>query len=365
MNQAYITHIGLANPPHEITQDRSVDFMSRALGGGEALRRKLRVLYRSTAIDKRHSVLEDYIRDQQRDFYPENDQLEPFPVTSDRMEVYRREGIKLAKMAIASGIPQEVLPQVTHLITVSCTGMYAPGLDIDLVEQVPLATHVQRTCVNFMGCYAAFNALKIADTICRAEPAAKVLIVDVELCTLHFQKKDTPDHLIANALFADGAAAVLVQANPIKEGNNLALEGFFSDLVPAGRDEMAWHITETGFEMKLSAYVPEMLQQGIGKLVSRLLETYNLTLDQIDRFAIHPGGRRILEVIEKVLGITREDNAPAYEVLRQYGNMSSVTVLFVLEHLRRQLTVGDQGKRILSMAFGPGLTLESAVLRVS
>jgi predicted naringenin-chalcone synthase len=241
--------------------------------------------------------------------------------------------------------------------------MYAPGLDIEMIHALGLRTTVKRTAITFMGCYAAFNALKVADAFCKSERDAKVLIVCAELCSLHFQQEPTEDNLLANALFADGAAAVLVENNPA-QGLKLKLSSFHNDLAPEGASDMAWSIGNLGFEMKLSAYVPGIIKQGIARLTRDLLEKISANLNDIKHFAIHPGGRKILEVIEQELGITQANNAAAYHVLKNYGNMSSPTILFVLAEIIRNLSASNKNERILSFAFGPGLTLESMILEI-
>jgi len=241
--------------------------------------------------------------------------------------------------------------------------MYAPGLDIDLVKSLNLSSSVNRLCINFMGCYAAFNAIKLADSFCAADPKAKVLIVCTELCSIHFQKEFTEDNLLANALFADGAAALLIEGEP-RRGVNLKPVSFFCDLAPEGEQDMAWTVGDLGFEMKLSAYVPEIIKNGIAKLTSNLLAQISQQLTDVSYYAIHPGGKKILEVIEQELDLSKADNRAAYEVLKNYGNMSSPTVLFVLNEISKNLTNTDDGKKILSFAFGPGLTLESMVLEI-
>lgn len=362
MNKTYIHSIGTANPIHQIPQQTTADFMVKFLELPPREARKLQLLYRATSIDYRYSVLEDYTKTEGFSFYP--NEGTSFPSTAQRMQAYEQHASKLALQAVADCLPASFsVSGITHLITVSCTGMYAPGLDIELVEKLGLRNSVQRTCINFMGCYAAFNALKVANAICQSEPAAKVLVVGVELCTLHFQKSTKNDDLVANALFADGAAAVLLQGHPPSH-KAMSLEGFYCDLEPDGKKDMAWHIKDFGFEMKLSSYVPQLLEGKIKSLVGRLLQNYDLRMPDVDLFAIHPGGRRILERIEQSLGIPKKMNNVAYEILKQYGNMSSVTVLFVLKRLLEQVGEEQHNQRVLSMAFGPGLTLESALMKV-
>ena len=241
--------------------------------------------------------------------------------------------------------------------------MYAPGLDIDLVERLGLKTSTERTCINFMGCYGAINALKTADYICRASSQAKVLIVSVELCTLHFQKENTLDNWVANSLFSDGAAAVLIEHSLQTSTSNISLElkHFYTELLPEASKEMGWYIGNTGFEMKLTSRVTRQIKKNISAVTHRLMESADMAFNQIDAFAIHPGGRKILEAVEEALELPEESNDLAYQVLREYGNMSSATILFVLKKLLDRTVKRDQ--HILSFAFGPGLTMEGMVLK--
>jgi predicted naringenin-chalcone synthase len=361
---AYITSIGTTVPPHRFSQMALADFMTRAMQLDEADKRRLKTIFRASGIRWRHSVVSDYGKLSGFSFYPEN--FEPFPTTVQRLDLYRQHALDLSLAAIRQCFNKSPLRhpvQITHLIVVSCTGMYAPGLDIDLVEALPLKPSVNRLCLNFMGCYAAFTALKAAYAFCAAQPDARVLIVCTELCSLHFQREGTEDNLLANALFADGAAAVLVENYPVA-GLNYKLVRFNSSLAMNGTEHMAWSIGNTGFIMKLSGYVPELIRSGIGTLTRELLMPLHKQLDDISYFAIHPGGKRILEVVEEQLGMRHEQNAAAYRVLENYGNMSSPTVLFVLDELSRLIGPADHRKSILSFAFGPGLTLESMLLQI-
>lgn len=364
---SFITSITTANPPHKLQQSAIADFMVRAMGLAEDDARKLRALFRASGIDTRWSVIEDYGRTGGFQFFENTTDLEPFPSTRRRLEIYRRHALSLSLDAAHRCL--EALPglrkdQITHLIVVSCTGMYAPGLDIDLVKALGLNSSVERTSINFMGCYAAFNALKLAHAACTLRDSNKTLIVCAELCSLHFQKENTEDNLLANALFGDGAAAVLVEAHP-RNKINFKLEEFHCELAMEGEHDMTWTVGDLGFEMRLSSYVPDIIRTGIRSLTRSLLAKIARDITAVDFFAIHPGGKKILEAIESELGLNRSQNKYAYEVLRQYGNMSSPTVLFVLHRLGQELQAADHGKRILSFAFGPGLTLESTLLTVA
>ncbi len=363
---SYITAIGIANPPHTLSQSAISEFMTHAMQLGEDDARKLRVLFRASGIDTRYSVLEDYSKTQDFHFFENSVGLEPFPSTRRRLELYRRHALALSLEAAAQcfgNLHQLRKDAITHLVVVSCTGMYAPGLDIDLVKALGLNSSVERTSINFMGCYAAFNALKLAAAACAARPEAKVLILCTELCSIHFQKENTEDNMLANALFGDGASAVLVEGMP-RQGLSLQLEEFHCELATEGEHDMTWTVGDLGFEMRLSSYVPEVIRSGIKNLTRSLLAKIKPGLAEVAYYAIHPGGKRILETIETELGLTKLQNKHAYEVLRKYGNMSSPTVLFVLRELLNELNAVDDGKRILSFAFGPGLTLESALLKI-
>jgi prepilin-type processing-associated H-X9-DG protein len=363
---SFITAIGTANPENKFSQSTIADFMVRAMQMDDHDARKLRAIFRMTGIETRHSVISDYGKTDGFDFFSNSHDFEPFPSTGTRLLLYRQYALSLSIQAInncLSNVEAIDRKSFTHLIVVSCTGMYAPGLDIELVKALGLPTHIQRLCINFMGCYAAFNGLKQADIICQSDPKAKVLVVCTELCSIHFQKENTDDNLLANALFADGSAALLVESSP-RKGLNLKPVSFYCDLAPEGDQDMAWTVGDLGFEMRLSAYVPDVIQRGIKTLTHSLLEKISYDLSDVSYFAIHPGGKKILEVIEKELNLTREQNKPAYEVLRNYGNMSSPTVLFVLQEVYKNLNGMDDKKKILSFAFGPGLTLESMVLEI-
>jgi predicted naringenin-chalcone synthase len=356
---SYITAIGTATPQHKFSQSTIADFMVKAMQLDDDEARKLRALYRATGIESRYSVLSDYGKTSDYEFYSNTYDLSPFPTTKKRLELFRKHAVDLSYTSAVRAMHGVEAKDITHLIVVSCTGLYAPGLDIDLIKVLGLRRDIQRTAVNFMGCYAAFNALKIADSFCGNQPDAKVLIICTELCSLHFQNKNTEDNMLANALFGDGSASLIVEGRT-RKGLNLKPEMFRCDLATDGEDDMAWTVGDEGFEMKLSSYVPDIIQGGIKELTSKLLANFS----DVNYFAIHPGGKRILEVIEKELGLTKDQNSHAYDILKNYGNMSSPTVVFVLQELCKNLNGVDHDKKILSFAFGPGLTMESMLLSV-
>lgn len=362
---SYITAVGTASPENKFSQTTLADFMVNAMQLNYEDGRKLRTIFKASGIDFRYSVLDDYGKKRDYSFYPNTADFEPFPSTKKRIDAFRQYALGLSIKAsnAAFGALDIDKQKITHLIVVCCTGMYAPGLDIDLVKSLGLPSDVQRTCITFMGCYAAFNALKVGDAFCKSNNQAKVLIVCTELCSLHFQKQATDDNLVSNAIFADGSAAVIMEATTDAK-LKLKPESFRSDLLSGSEQDMAWAIGDVGFEMKLSSYVPDIIKGGIKKLTKSLLTQISKQITDIKYLAIHPGGKKILEAIEQELGIQKEKNSAAYTVLKNYGNMSSPTVLFVLREIMTKISSADHGEHVLSFAFGPGLTLESMVLKI-
>lgn len=360
-----ITAIGTANPKYKQLQAQTAELIASSLNLKPSERRLLKSVYRATGIEQRHSVLSDYCKSPgEFEFFP-NTADASFPSTAARMKIYKESALDLALSAIENCLSQLDnfnQSKITHIITVSCTGMYAPGIDIEIVHKLNLNSSIKRTAINFMGCYGAFNAIKVADAICKAEADATVLIVCVEICTIHFQKNMDIDNIIANSIFADGAAALLIQS-ALEHKKHFSLENFYNELLPQTKEEMAWHIGDYGFDIVLSTYVPDVIQSGIAAFIDKLLNQHDLKISDIDFFAIHPGGLKILEACETALNISKDDNKYSYQTLRHYGNMSSATVLFVLKAIWDDINDEQHGKNIFSCAFGPGLTLESMMLK--
>lgn len=319
-----------------------------------------------SAIHHRHSVLSDYLGGPEEfRFFPRNWSLSPFPSTGQRMQVYQREALPLARSAAERCLEQAkavAREAITHLVVVSCTGFFAPGLDVLLVRALGLRGDVQRQIIGFMGCYAAFNALRAADSICQAQPDAVVLVVCVELCSLHYQREMNMDNIVANTLFADGAAAVLLSGRAGAQGCLSLIDSESQLAADDSQQQMTWTVTDTGFQMALSSEIPESLRRCVGSFVDTLLQRNQITRAAVDFWAIHPGGRRIVDGLRAELALSSEDTAASCEVLAEHGNMSSATVLFVLERCLRQGP--PRGALGVAMAFGPGLTLESMLFRV-
>ncbi len=359
---AQIKSIGTAVPQFKHEQSEILHFMSRIYAFNEKERRTLKYLYHQSGITSRYSVLSDYSREPADwTFYPPSENLEPFPSLEKRMKVFNRHAAGLSATAIQNCLDKQMdVQDITHLITVTCTGMSAPGLDLQLMELLQLPKNIFRTSVNFMGCYAAIHALKLADSLCHSDPSARILIVCTELCTLHFQQLASTDNITSSLLFGDGSAAVLVTGNDDKTGG-FPLIGFYGEVMPRGKQDMSWELSSTGFAMTLSGYVPSLIEEDFEKLVSQALLKNNISRDEITHWSIHPGGRKILEAIEKSLSLPKEKLDASYKVLKDYGNMSSPTILFVLKDILSGLDKSGK-QRVLGAAFGPGLTMETFIV---
>lgn len=355
-----ILSIGTALPAYKHDQTVILDFMQRVYALDETGRRKLNFLYKQGGIDTRYSVIPDYsLPAADWQFYPASENLEPFPKLELRMKWYQQEAAFLSLQAVCNCLLDFADKKITHLITVSCTGMSAPGLDLELMELLQLPATTFRTSVNFMGCYAAIHALKIADAFCKADKNANVLIVCTELCTLHFQKENTVDNITSSMLFSDGSAAVLVSGDEEQPG--LTIDNFYSTVALKGKKDMAWELSSKGFLMTLSSYIADMIEENFDELVQQALLNANLDKESITQWCIHPGGKKILEAVHKSLGFTNGQLQPSYDVLKKYGNMSSPTVLFVLQQIMNGLK-NNAPDKIFGAAFGPGLTMETFIL---
>ncbi|HMO52728.1 MAG TPA: type III polyketide synthase [Kiritimatiellia bacterium] len=367
---SHLHNIFTAVPPYAYHQDYAMTCMKRWVKD-RVLQRMVHHVYRQSGIKQRFSVLRDFQPDSLPIIFREEaDGTLVEPTTGERNAVYEKTYPALARAAVQGLFDQTpwIRPSdVTHVITVSCTGFCNPGPDLFLVNTFALSPSVERYHLGFMGCYAAFPALRMADQICRANPKAVVLILSVELCSLHLQIKPTPDSLLANALFADGAAAVLVGGQPPPVGTRgLSLEHFATRLIPDSEKDMAWTIGDRGFDMTLSSYVPKILGLHARELLVDVVSESGCGMDEIAGWAVHPGGKSILQVLESQMNWSPDEGplALSHRVLHDYGNMSSATILFVLKAILDQSALPDAAV-LGALAFGPGLTVEFGLLRLT
>ena len=356
MAHAYINRIATAVPDYEV-HEYFLRFAAKSLEAQPRQQALFGKMAQRAGIENRFSCFE-----------PANDPEGPvvdkaglfrrgaFPGTAKRMDLFEDAAAELAMAAIRRLDMDAEMAGVTHLVVASCTGLSAPGLDLEIVHRAGLSPSVERTLVGFMGCYAAINALKLAHHIVRSEPRANVLVVNCELTTLHLKETDDLERLLTFCLWGDGCSAALVSAR----AEGLRIEGFEALLSRDGRELMTWNVRDDGFDMVLSGRVPATIQTVLGGNVATILG--GASVDEIDLWAVHPGGRSVLDAVQRTLNLPADALDRSREVLRAHGNMSSATVMFVMA---KMLEDGAKGAKGCGMAFGPGLTAETMTFQVA
>lgn len=358
---AHILGIGTAVPTTVLPQNAVRDLFLAQPGVDRLTARLIGAAFDQSAIDTRHTVLAELGEriGSSSDFIDGSSRAVLSPLTGTRNDVYRREAPSMFERAAREALVRADVEAsaITHVVTASCTGFFAPGPDYRLVRDLGLPTTVERDHLGFVGCAAAFPALRQAARICAADPRAVVLVVCGEICSIHLRASSDPEQIVASAVFADGAAAAVVSAQPSPHAPSLALEGFATALTSDGEDDMRWIIGDHGFEMTLTAEVPKI----VGREVRDALAPVLADSGPVDRWLVHPGGRSILDRFEAALDLPGDALVLSRDVLREYGNMSSATVLFILARVLDDPDLVD-GSRAVGVAFGPGLTVESALL---
>ena len=356
MTTAHIHRIATAVPPHDVHR-AFVTFAETLLPEG-TVRNLFRRMVRMSAIEHRYSFLQpigdgqSYWRDAENLYVAGN-----FPTTRRRMQAFERFAPRLAGCALDKlSLSRAERQSITHVIVTCCTGLYAPGLDIDIVNHLGLNPSVERTMIGFMGCYAAINALKSARHIVRSDPAAKVLLLNLELCTLHLKETEDLEQILSFLLFADGCAACLVSGEP----KGLAIDSFLAINIPETSDLITWRIGEMGFDMQLSGKVPAEIKRNLPDAREQMLGGRHPAA--IDLWAVHPGGRTILDAVEQSLELRPDALAWSRDILARFGNMSSSTVMFVLEQILKHAQTGQTG---CAMSFGPGITAETMLFHAA
>ena len=362
-----ITGLGTAVPAGSVTQTLAYEAMQQLCCDSDEHRRVMELIYQGAGVNERGTVLLDApntLGDLSEEFFrPRADDDDRGPSTHSRMEKYEEHALALAMESCESALAHadQDVSGITHLVTVSCSGFYAPGFDIGLIQELGLSPETSRTHVGFMGCHGSFNALRVAKSFVEADPNAVVLVCSVELCSLHHHYGWATDKVIANALFADGSAAVVCRAavpgqNPIQSKFQLIRNG--TNLLPGTKGAMSWRIGDHGFEMTLSQKVPALIEENLGPWMQGFLAREGLTIEGVAGWAIHPGGPRILDACLTALSLSSDAVAPAREILSRYGNMSSATILFLLNRLQEEPKRGP----VVALGFGPGLTIEAMLL---
>jgi predicted naringenin-chalcone synthase len=354
--------IGTAVPTCSIAQEDAAHMALGLCCTSEEQGRLLQAVYRRSGVRQRASVVLENGNGAgvHQSFYPTPPlAVDRGPTTRARMDRYCDEARDLALRSAREAIEGSPLSPdgITHLITVSCSGFHAPGIDVALIKGLGLAPTVRRTHVGFMGCHGAFNGLQVAQALADSDPHARVLLCAVELCSLHLFCGWDLEKIVANALFADGAAAVVGVPRDLASPDSWRLAATGSCLIPDSEDAMTWRIGDFGFEMTLSNRVPALIRENLRPWLERWLEECGLRLDDVRSWAVHPGGPRILSAVEEALGLPSEALAASREALAEHGNMSSPTVLFILRRLRER----GAPRPCVALGFGPGLAAEAAL----
>ena len=355
-----IAGIGTAVPEYQIEQSDAAEQASHLSCQTLPQQRLLKTLYRRAGVQTRHSVLLESGtngRAAQQSFYTAA--MPQGPSTAERMAAYESHASRLAIAAARSALADsDIEPdEISHLVTVSCSGFSAPGVDLTLIAELELPTATSRTHIGFMGCHGALNGLRVARAFAATDPDAHVLVSAVELCSLHHQYHWQPDQIVANALFADGSAAAVVRAADRATGGWHVVDQR-SSVIPDSADMMNWRIGDHGFQMSLSPQVPQVICDTLGPWLAAWLAEHGLDVAHVGCWAIHPGGPRILDACAQAMELDAACLADSQDVLGEFGNMSSPTVLFILDRLRRR----DAPRPCVMLAFGPGLTIEAALV---
>lgn len=352
--------MGTALPPFAITQRDAATIVQARHGRTDRQRQFIKDVYLHAGVERRHSVVldsEDGPLDARQSFFQKPTDADDLgPTTAQRMQVYTDTAPRLAMQAASHALAEAGVSaqQITHIVTASCTGFSAPGVDLEIFAPLQLRASVSRTHIGFMGCHAALNALRVSQAFA-SDPAARVLMVCVELCSLHHQYGWSPEQVVANGLFADGAAAVV--CGGAESRSNWALARCASAVIPDTSDDMSWRIGDHGFQMTLSKRLPEIIGNQLRPWLAAWLAEQGQTIEGVGSWAIHPGGPKIISACEDALGLSAAACAPSRVILARCGNMSSATVLFVIEQLRRM----PAALPCVALAFGPGLTIEAAL----
>lgn len=326
-------------------------------------KRKFSFLTKDKSIHIKNMVIPDFCSDATEQWlYKTPPHL---PSTQERMSLFSKLAvpycIEVAKEALSKA--QLTPNDITHIISVSCTGLLAPGLETLVAQKLGLNSHIERNAINFLGCYAAFHALRLAKHISDNDKGAHILIISAELCSLHFRNDPSDDNLLSTYLFSDGIAACIVSKDTQKVTKSLEILETSSSLISDGHRDMGWYIGNTGFEMVLNKNIPKHIYQNMNEAFQFILNKAGLKKDDIKHFAIHPGGKSILKAFEDSLNIDQKDLAVSYDILARYGNMSSATILYVLDSFLENKPNKKEGELVYSAAFGPGLSVESALLK--
>jgi predicted naringenin-chalcone synthase len=357
-----LINISTASPPYKVFQKKAAEELKKRMVGTDAVGRLIDIASNYSGIDSRYFVIPDAEENPSSKFYSDNENYIK-PDTKTRMKEYETWSKKLTFAATDELLNiNKINPEsIERLITISCTGFYAPNYDYYLIERFNIPHNVKRTHIGFMGCAAALIGFNSAlEALSTLSPGKNILLVTTEICSIHLQTEPTKDNIMANLIFADGAAAALFSNSPDKKG--LKIINTASYLFDGSSGSMGWEIGNFGFEMILSSDLPKLILEYAMPRLKSILAGFGVKKEDINHWALHPGGRAILDSIQKGLELPDVMMVPSRSVLKNYGNMSSASILFVLKEILNT-TVIEKDDLCCAVAFGPGLTMEVVLLK--
>jgi len=353
-----------ASPPFKVSQSYAASELKKRMGGTSAISRMIDMAANQSGIDHRFFVIKDGEENSSEKFFTKDGNYFS-PDTKSRMTEYEKWSILLTKQAVKELAEKNNIDfgSIDRVITISCTGFFAPGLDYELIKEFNISPSVKRTNIGFMGCAASLVGVNSVWEAMKQQGNENILMVSVELCSLHLQTEPTRDNILANMIFADGAAAAYFSKNNILDKRKLEIQFAESFLFQDSAKFMGWKIGNNGFEMMLSSELPKIILNSAAPKAKEILTQKGIDISQIKHWALHPGGRAILDSLQNGLALSDEQLKPSREVLKNFGNLSSVSILLVLKNIleNSQLTKNDY---LCAIAFGPGLTMELVLFKV-
>jgi predicted naringenin-chalcone synthase len=356
--------IAIASPPFKVEQGLAASELKARMGGTSAISRMIDMAANQSGIDHRFFVIKDGEENSTEKFFTKDGNYFS-PDTKSRMTEYEKWSILLTKQAVRELAEKNKIDfsTIDRIITISCTGFFAPGLDYELIKEFDISPKVKRTNIGFMGCAASLVGINSVWEAMKQQGNENILMVSVELCSLHLQTEPTRDNILANMIFADGAAAAYFSKNNILDERKLEIQFAESFLFQDSAKFMGWKIGNNGFEMMLSSELPKIILNAAAPRAKEILTQKGIDISQIKHWALHPGGRAILDSLQNGLALSDEQLKPSREVLRNFGNLSSVSILFVLKNVLETVEL-NKDDYLCAIAFGPGLTMELVLFKV-
>lgn len=364
MNKVYLIDITTASPPLKVSQKTAGIKLAKRIGERPVIARLIEAAAKHSGINTRHVILPDAEENSSKKLFSRNGK-DIIPGTAERMEEYERWSKKLSCEAVGSLLNKNRIlnNRIQRMFTISCTGFFAPGLDYFLIEEFQLSPEIKRTNIGFMGCAASITGFNsVLESLKSSKDSGNALLVSVELCSLHLQMEPTRDNILANMIFSDGCAAAYFSTSPDEGNSKLELTDTYTFLFKDSSDYMGWKIGNNGFQMILSSELPRIILDSAAPQLIKMLGSKGIDYKEIKHWALHPGGRAILDSLEKGFFLNEEQMKPSRKILKNFGNMSSASILYVLKEIISAEKI-NKDDLCCAVAFGPGLTMEAALFK--